>query len=696
MVAPGGPFAASSGGQQQQQQQQHFLGVGMDFGAEQMGEYSGLEEAYHGQSGAGAAANGDADAGDGGNINNSNHSGTSNDGSGGNNNSHNHGAGSGNGSSRQSAVLEVGRRGRRGGFGRYQDARHERAIAQHQQQLQRQLPAPPGHHQHHQHHTYHDTHQQQRQATAGQFGILMPTPMPASMPEDEVSHLQHREQDHVRYDRHQNAVATAAAAAVPYKLGQGKLVIDPPDLQAWREKLFHVDHVIILTHEQFETYFPHIDNVYSHRSTQRYKRKPFISHYWDCRMKGRPPGTPKSDDPNKKKRKRSARERDLCDVKIKITEYFPDAGAEAALDQEVAAAIAAGTPASAVVGTGQRFWTIQRVNGNGGNGKGDGVAGSHRHTLERSDEIKKSSVQRFVATRDKEAKKTHVSMTRDERSVCRRCKSADELWQRTPQKKATGAAQATVRMHSQEADLKLYAACFCPFSQRVWIALEAKGQPYQYIETDPFRRPASTTLLEANPRGCVPAVRQGDWACSKSAVILEYVGNPSDFEDVYPDIPLFPSDPRLRANCRLWIDHINTRLVPLFFSLLQSSPPPSASQTAISSSTAPSSSDTTSSLALFQSHLTALVLAADEQGPYFLGPSLSLVDIQFAPFALRLGRILRRRHPSALLTDPALSTRWHRWLGALETDLHVAATISTDDFYLDTANLLAQTSSEGG
>lgn len=211
------------------------------------------------------------------------------------------------------------------------------------------------------------------------------------------------------HDNPQNELETPDCAAVPYKLSQAKLVVDPPDLQAWRQKLFDVDDLIILTHEQFETYFPHVDNVYSHRSTQRYKRKPFISHYWDCRMKGRPPGTPKSDDPSKKKRKRSARERDLCDVKIKITEYFPDAGAEAALDRDVAAAIAAGTAAASVVSAGRRFWTIQRVNGNGGNGKGDGVAGPHRHTLERSDEIKKSSVQRLVATRLKEGKKTQVS-----------------------------------------------------------------------------------------------------------------------------------------------------------------------------------------------------------------------------------------------------------------------------------------------
>ncbi|KAF2652867.1 hypothetical protein K491DRAFT_28681 [Lophiostoma macrostomum CBS 122681] len=101
-----------------------------------------------------------------------------------------------------------------------------------------------------------------------------------------------------------------------------KLIPDPPNLPQWREKLFNVDDTITLTEEEFTTYFPHVDNVYSHRSSQRHKRKRFVSHYWDCRLKGRPPGTKKSTDPEKKKRKRVARERDLCEVKIKITEYF--------------------------------------------------------------------------------------------------------------------------------------------------------------------------------------------------------------------------------------------------------------------------------------------------------------------------------------------------------------------------------------
>ena len=188
-----------------------------------------------------------------------------------------------------------------------------------------------------------------------------------------------------------------------------------------------------------------MDNIYSHRSTQKYKRKPFVSHYWDCRLKGRPPGTPKSEDPNKKKRKRQARERDLCDVKIKITEYFP--GARAVMGSEFGNSavdesdsnnfFAPGQPGSLmpaqqaqrpfdVLGStqlssdgtlplnrpgsdGNRYYTIQRVNGNGGNGKGDGSAGPHKHTLEESDRVKKNSIYRHFLKEEKMKKKTQVS-----------------------------------------------------------------------------------------------------------------------------------------------------------------------------------------------------------------------------------------------------------------------------------------------
>ena len=150
-------------------------------------------------------------------------------------------------------------------------------------------------------------------------------------------------------------------------------------------------------------------------------------------MKGRPPGTKKSDDPNKKKRKRQARERDQCDVKIKITEYFPGArliaGAEGSPDGQVNNSSFAsgqsaenqppsqGSPAALdhanlhgmLPGAdGARYYTIQRVNGNGANGKGDGTVGGHRHSLEDSDKIKKNSIHRHFLKEDKERRKSTV------------------------------------------------------------------------------------------------------------------------------------------------------------------------------------------------------------------------------------------------------------------------------------------------
>jgi hypothetical protein len=112
-----------------------------------------------------------------------------------------------------------------------------------------------------------------------------------------------------------------------------------------------------------------------------------------------------------------------------------------------------------------------------------------------------------------------------------------------------------------------------PFVQRVWIALEAKGLPYQYIEIDPYKKPDA--LLEVNPRGLVPALRHGDWGCYESTVILEYVSRPAWFlflffslvgvllkhnmqlEDLNVGNRLLPiGDAKLRADCRIWIDHV--------------------------------------------------------------------------------------------------------------------------------------------
>ncbi|KXX79089.1 Glutathione S-transferase U19 [Madurella mycetomatis] len=390
-----------------------------------------------------------------------------------------------------------------------------------------------------------------------------------------------------------------------------KFVENPLHLDEWRRKLFDLEEAVFLTEEQFAIYFTWVDNVYSHRSTQQYKRKRLVTHYYDCRMKGRPPGRSKPDDSNnKKKRKRTARGRDLCDVKIKITEYPAGSASDLQAGDGVALNGSALAEALTILQS-QRLFLIQRTNGNGTSGGSDGAPTSHKHSLAKSDEIKKNSVQRWLLARQKEARRN----------------------QKPSPWKPTGEAAATAKKHTKNSDIKFYSACFCPFSQRVWIALEAKGLDYQYHETYPLRRPKPIELLEANLRGLVPVIWQDGWACSESSVILEYL------EDLNNITPLHPTNPRLKATCRMWINFINTRIVPSFYSVLA---------------------------------------ATDDEGPYFLFDHMCLVDIHFAPFAVRLSRLGQKFGGWVL---PSQQPRLQRWLDAIEQNPHVRNTMSSHNLY---------------
>ncbi|KAI9788761.1 MAG: hypothetical protein M1833_002890 [Piccolia ochrophora] len=524
----------------------------------------------------------------------------------------------------------------------------------------------------------------------GQFGVLTPgAPLTNQTPShhDAISRLQQEDDPFL---------TPGDLGKSEIHLDPSKIVPEPPNLQEWRQKLFDVNDTITLSEEEYQTYFPHVDNIYSHRSTQRYKRKPFISHYWDCRLKGRPPGTPKSDDPSKKKRKRTARERDLCDVKIKITEYFPGAMLSSSFSpapspqldgsnnffapsqaegsplqqQQVPFGMltpSGGYPLGHLSSNGGKYYTIQRVNGNGGNGKSDGVAGPHKHTLEDSDRVKKNSVQRYVMKAEKNKKKTQIKSLRRFRSVpnvASRMSDKGQSEQKTYHKKATGAALVTVKKHSKETDLKLFGSCFCPFVQRVWISLEVKGLSYQYIEVDPYKKPES--LLEVNPRGLVPALRHGDWGCYESTVLMEYL------EDLNAGTPLLPvGDPQLRAHSRLWSDHINRHIIPLFYRTLQSQD--QASQI--------------SSAEELKTEISKLVDVADPSGPFFLGPTPSFVDVQFAPWMLRLSRVLK---PYRGWPDPEGGSRWGLWLDAVEACEEIKATTSADELYKDSYERYAE------
>lgn len=75
-----------------------------------------------------------------------------------------------------------------------------------------------------------------------------------------------------------------------------------------------------------------------------------------------------------------------------------------------------------------------------------------------------------------------------------------------------------------------------------------------------------------------------------------------------------------------------------------------------------------------------LVNAADTQGPFFLGPNMSFVDIQVAPWIIRLNRVLK---PYRGWPDPDAGSRWGAWVNAIEANEHVKATTSDDELYFD-------------
>jgi glutathione S-transferase len=88
-----------------------------------------------------------------------------------------------------------------------------------------------------------------------------------------------------------------------------------------------------------------------------------------------------------------------------------------------------------------------------------------------------------------------------------------------------------------------------------------------------------------------------------------------------------------------------------------------------------------------QEEVNKIVEASDAHGPFFLGPQISYVDIQFAPWMLRFGKVLKhyRNWP-----DPLPHTRWAQWVEAVESNESVKNTVSLDDLYIDSYERYSQ------
>jgi glutathione S-transferase len=208
-------------------------------------------------------------------------------------------------------------------------------------------------------------------------------------------------------------------------------------------------------------------------------------------------------------------------------------------------------------------------------------------------------------------------------------------------------------------DLELFSTPLCPFAHRVRLVLAAKELPYRLTEIDLRNKPQG--FLKVSLHGKVPALRHGDRHICDSAIINEYL------DETFPERPLLPRDPAGRAQARFWIEFANSRLFATTASLLygahRRNRSPALEQLAVT-------------LRFIEAEALAKV---PEDGPYWLGSQLSLVDLIFYPWFEQLA-VLERYRDFRMPSDLARLRQWH---DALAQNTSVRAVAKPPQFYLE-------------
>ncbi|KAK5089184.1 hypothetical protein LTR05_003408 [Lithohypha guttulata] len=245
---------------------------------------------------------------------------------------------------------------------------------------------------------------------------------------------------------------------------------------------------------------------------------------------------------------------------------------------------------------------------------------------------------------------------------------------------ATGPAIRLVEAHKEAAPHILYSGWFCPFVQRSWITLEEKQIPYQYNEINPYHK--DPEFLKLNPRGLVPTLgcpvsggQKGEDGVERKPLIESNII--SEYLDSLPSErpALYASDLYTRAQQKVWIDFVGTRIIPAFHRLLQHTPEKQYSL-----------EDAKLEL---RGHLRTWIAEASQEGPYWSGKEMSMVDVTLAPWAVRLWIYDHFKGIKDLVPaegqggdDEKIWKRWRQWSKAIEERESVSNTLSDREHYL--------------
>jgi glutathione S-transferase len=191
--------------------------------------------------------------------------------------------------------------------------------------------------------------------------------------------------------------------------------------------------------------------------------------------------------------------------------------------------------------------------------------------------------------------------------------------------------------HVMANKFKLCSFTTCPWVQRAAIALRAKGIEYdiEYIPRDIDERPDWFRAI--SPHLKVPVlIIDGGESLFESNAIAEYL-------DEVSEPRLHPADPLARARNRAWTDYL-----PEFASAV--------SRCAYSDTEEQLKERAEDVREVFETMEGALEKRGND-GPYFNGPELSLVDCGYAPFFQRY-RYTDQLYPLGLLEQYPLLKKW--------------------------------------
>jgi len=205
--------------------------------------------------------------------------------------------------------------------------------------------------------------------------------------------------------------------------------------------------------------------------------------------------------------------------------------------------------------------------------------------------------------------------------------------------------------------IELITAEVCPYAQRTHMTLIEKGLDFERREVDLADKP--DWFIEVSPNSKVPVIKIGDLVVYESAIINEYV------DEMFPEPALMPSDPFRRAQARIWIDYCNTVWVDDVYDLLYAKEP--AKQAEMKQKVAKD---------LERIETEGMRQLSD--GPYWLGETVSLVDLTYYPFFERFGAIATLRGTAI----PETCTRLSAWYDLMRARPSAQATAHDEAYYL--------------